>query len=180
MRYEASESTFAAAQFDSGDTVTITIRDFSDNSVVVNQAACSEHDGNGLFKYEFNPNPDPTTKKEYSWVMTNGSYNAKGKFVFHGYVNTIKSETDKIQTIDNLVDAIKAKTDNLPTDTASTLQTIGNNVLTNKKVLTGRWKMTNNQFILYDSDNTTPLFTFNLKDGAGNATMINPMERTPV
>lgn len=53
-------------------------------------------------------------------------------------------------------------------------------VTTIKNIETGRWKVTGNQLILYDTDGTTPLYTFDLKDSAGNATESNPFERTPV
>lgn len=49
-----------------------------------------------------------------------------------------------------------------------------------KKIETGRWKMVGNQIIFYDSDGTTPLYTFDLKDENGDPTMENPLERTPV
>lgn len=49
-----------------------------------------------------------------------------------------------------------------------------------KKYDQNRWKILNNQFIVYNDDGTTPLLTFNLLDGAGNPTSTNPAERTPV
>lgn len=48
------------------------------------------------------------------------------------------------------------------------------------KVETGRWKIISNQMIFYDTDDTTPIYTFNLKDSSGNLTSTNPVERTPV
>lgn len=47
------------------------------------------------------------------------------------------------------------------------------------KVETGRWKIVGSQFIFYDDDNITPLYTFNLKDENGSETNENPFERTP-
>ena len=49
-----------------------------------------------------------------------------------------------------------------------------------KKILTNRWKIENNQMIFYDSDNTTPLYTFDLKDINGIATNRNVFERMPI
>jgi hypothetical protein len=54
-----------------------------------------------------------------------------------------------------------------------------------KKYEEGRWKIhlsggDANRLILYDTDNTTPLIKFDLKDSSGSATFINPFERTPV
>ena len=48
-----------------------------------------------------------------------------------------------------------------------------------KQVLTGNWTMTGNQLIMYASDGTTPLYTFNLTRD-GEATQFNPTTRTVV
>lgn len=50
------------------------------------------------------------------------------------------------------------------------------------KIETGRWKIIANQMIFYDTDGTTPLLTFDLKDSAGAPTMVaeDIVERTPV
>jgi len=57
---------------------------------------------------------------------------------------------------------------NIPTDLAKLLQ-----------VLTGKWEITGNQLIMYDSDGTTPLYTYNLTRD-GEATMFNPHKREAV
>lgn len=49
-----------------------------------------------------------------------------------------------------------------------------------KKVEQGRWQITGNQMIIYDTNGTTPLLTFNLKNKAGAATETNVFERDPV
>ena len=49
-----------------------------------------------------------------------------------------------------------------------------------RKIEGGRWKIQNNQMIFYDSDNTTPLLTFNLLDKAGQPSETNVYERVPV
>lgn len=56
---------------------------------------------------------------------------------------------------------------------------IDENVTIIKTIETKRWKIINNQLILYDTDNTTPLYTFDLKDSAGDPTETNPYERMP-
>lgn len=48
------------------------------------------------------------------------------------------------------------------------------------QVEAGRWRIVANQMIFYDTDGVTPLYTFNLKDASGNATMTDVMEREPV
>ena len=47
-------------------------------------------------------------------------------------------------------------------------------------VESGRWVIVGNQIIFYQSDNTTEVARFNLKDISGNATMRNVFERVRV
>lgn len=47
------------------------------------------------------------------------------------------------------------------------------------KILTNKWEVTGNQFIIYDDDGTTPIYTFDLTQD-GVATEYNPDLRTPV
>uniref|UniRef100_A0A6M3J7C7 Uncharacterized protein n=1 Tax=viral metagenome TaxID=1070528 RepID=A0A6M3J7C7_9ZZZZ len=49
-----------------------------------------------------------------------------------------------------------------------------------KQIEQGRWKIVSNQMIFYDTDGTTAIRTFDLKDKAGNATDISIFERVPV
>lgn len=49
-----------------------------------------------------------------------------------------------------------------------------------KKIESNKWKIDNNQMIFYDDDNTTVLYTFDLKDANGNGTERNVFERVPV
>lgn len=47
------------------------------------------------------------------------------------------------------------------------------------QILTGKWEVVGNQFIIYDSDGVTPLYTYNLTQD-GVPTEFNPDLRTPV
>lgn len=49
-----------------------------------------------------------------------------------------------------------------------------------KKVETGRWKIEGNQMVFYDTDETTPLLTFNLLDDGGLPSVDRVFERVPV
>jgi len=49
-----------------------------------------------------------------------------------------------------------------------------------EKVERNRWKITGNQLIIYDDDQTTPLLTFDLKDSGGLPTETDVKERTKV
>lgn len=60
------------------------------------------------------------------------------------------------------------------------ISTINTNLVHLKQSVQGRWKILNNQLIFYDSDETTPLLTYNLKDAAGDPTSTNPVERAVV
>ena len=62
----------------------------------------------------------------------------------------------------------------------TTLAALGVDIEIIRKVETGRWKMVDDQMIFYDDNGTTPLFTFNLFDLAGNPSMDNVFERVLV
>ena len=49
-----------------------------------------------------------------------------------------------------------------------------------RKIQTNRWKIENNQLVIYDDDGVTPLKVFNLKDKYGNPSEVNVYEREPV
>jgi len=55
----------------------------------------------------------------------------------------------------------------------------GTDIAILKKIQTNRWKIVNNQFIIYDDDGSTPIYTFSLKNQAGDPTMETPYERVP-
>ena len=48
-----------------------------------------------------------------------------------------------------------------------------------RKIQTNRWKIENNQLIIYDDDGETPLLRFDLKDRLGRPTEVNVFERVP-
>jgi len=48
-----------------------------------------------------------------------------------------------------------------------------------RKIQTNRWKIENNQLIIFDDDGVTPLRVFNLKDKYGNPSEVNVYEREP-
>ena len=48
-----------------------------------------------------------------------------------------------------------------------------------KKVQLNRWRILNNQLLIYDNDGVTVLYTFNLKDSSGNPAEANVYERVP-
>ena len=96
MRYLESEDPYIIGRFGTGDTVTITIYDLSDDSVVVSSVSMSEVASTGYFKYQFNPSP--TTLKEYFYVMTNSIEEHSGKIILGGFPDDIKDDTSKIKT----------------------------------------------------------------------------------
>lgn len=64
--------------------------------------------------------------------------------------------------------------------TLSTLDATYTESHINRGVASGRWKLVNNQLIIYDWDGETPLRIFNLFDAQGNPTMESVYERVPV
>lgn len=58
-------------------------------------------------------------------------------------------------------------------------------IVTLLKHMEGRWRIHTsggdaNRLVIYDTDGTTPLIKFDLKDSVGDPTTINPFERDPV
>jgi len=53
------------------------------------------------------------------------------------------------------------------------------NTDTTVKVLTGKWEIVGNQLIMYDTDGTTALYTYDLANAAGTAASIRIFKRTP-
>lgn len=62
---------------------------------------------------------------------------------------------------------------NLPTD----ISTVNSIVTISRKIASNRWKIVSNQLIIYDDDEVTPLYTFDLKDSAGDPAMEDVYER---
>ena len=61
-----------------------------------------------------------------------------------------------------------------------TLDDVYAEVVLIRKILTNRWKIVNNQLIIYDDDGETELIVFDLKDKDGYPTETNVFERVPV
>jgi hypothetical protein len=82
------------------------------------------------------------------------------------------------------VNPIEPATYVMVTKTASVSATISEEIKSDvaqlKKIGNNRWRILNNQMIIYDTDGITPLRTFDLKDKDGNATEQNVYERVPV
>jgi len=97
MRYAGDEATYILGSFVTGDTVTIDIYDLSDDSLDVDDGACSEIASTGIFKYSFNPD---VGAKQYAWIMSNGSWDQRGKMVFGGYLDDVLDDTDELVTDD--------------------------------------------------------------------------------
>jgi len=93
MRYSVQESTYILAVFNSGDTVTIDIYDLDTDGKIVDGEPCSEIGTTGVFKYKFTQ--AITGKKEYLWIMTNGTIKKYGKIVLGGWLDDVK---DRVKT----------------------------------------------------------------------------------
>lgn len=109
MRYAGDEATYILGSFVTGDTVTIDIYDLSDDSLDVDDGACSEIASTGIFKYSFNPD---VGAKQYAWIMSNGSWDQRGKMVFGGYLDDVLDDTNELVTDDvpGLIDALNDPT----------------------------------------------------------------------
>jgi len=112
VRYSIQESTYILAVFNPGDTVTIDIYDLDTDTKVVDGASCSEVAGTGVFKYNFTQ--AVTGKKEYLWIMTNGTIRKYGKIVLGGWLDEVK---DRVKT--NLDEKVSTRASQTSVDNLS-------------------------------------------------------------
>ena len=70
--------------------------------------------------------------------------------------------------------------DNSTSVVSSDLALAASDITTLKKIESGTWKIINHQMIFYDTDGSTPLFTFNLFDEEGGPTNTNVFSRVHV
>ena len=95
---------------------------------------------------------------------------------FYGLVTTLSNTSIKF---------IKFKAEKLAETTRYLLESVSlipdftSDITNLLKVETGRWRIVNNQMIVYDDDETTPLYTFDLKDSDGDPSSENVYERVP-
>ncbi len=124
-----------------GLSPTIRIRDLSDNSLVVTDAAMTEV-GDGWYKYDFTTYDN---EKDYA-IRCDGTATLSGsdRYAFVGSAEV--NMDDKVTTI--------------------------------RQVLTGKWEIVGNQLLMYDDDDTTVLYTFDLSR-SGSPTEFNPTLRDP-
>jgi len=85
-------------------------------------------------------------------------------------------------TLSEIMEEIAIKTVNLPADpaTQTTVNTIAATVELVLKIQKNRWKIQNNQMIIYDDNGSDPIVTLNLKNAAGMPSMTDVYERVPV
>jgi len=87
MRYKISETPTILGKFDTGATVTIALYDLStEASVTLTSSSCNEVGSTGVFAWSTsNITTQPTTLKEYLWIMTDSTVTSYGKIVLGGY-----------------------------------------------------------------------------------------------
>ena len=86
------------ARFDTGDAVTITVYNRTDNvTEVLTSSLCSEIGGTGIFEWNFsNLTTQPTYLTQYIWVMSNGASAQDGVSVAGGYPETILAKLNDL------------------------------------------------------------------------------------
>lgn len=118
-------------------------------------------------------NPDDTT--DYIIYATEHSY--LGRVFCDAPISTVDTVVDGIQTdLSNTTDGLGAL---LTAIEAVAGDATAANQETLIQILTGKWEVVDNQLIMYDTDGTTALYTFDLTRD-GTLTEFNPDLRTPV
>ncbi|MHC4748745.1 MAG: hypothetical protein ACYTFW_02620 [Planctomycetota bacterium] len=97
------------------------------------------------------------------------------------YLDLLASETngDVVAILINTTSTGAKSTPLVFYTAAQTLDEMATQLLIVRKVSTGRWRITGNQMIFYDDDEVTPIYTFNLKDSAGQPSSTDIFERDP-
>lgn len=95
--------------------------------------------------------------------------------------STLGTVNTNVNTVNTNVNTVNTNVTALTADVA----TLTTNVELLLKHTQGRWKIHTegpdiNRFVVYDEDDETPLFKWDLKDATGAATILNPLERVPV
>lgn len=95
MRYQTlsyGEKVWVLGELPSGKTVTITLYDLEDGSIVpLSSAACTEIADTGIYKWSSeNIASQPTTMKQYLYVMSDGQNNFVGKLVIGGFPDEVE------------------------------------------------------------------------------------------
>jgi len=101
--------------------------------------------------------------------------------IIDGIVDAIKTIADKLDSAMEVDGAVHRFTENAlekaPSGTGGDATEAKQDTLI--QILTGKWEVVGNQFIIYDTDGVTPLYTYDLTQD-GIATEFNPDLRSPV
>lgn len=83
MRHTLVENPWILARFTTGEAVGVTVRDLSDDSIIVNAVPMTEIGATGWFKYSFNPAPAALTV--YHYIASNAIEEHAGVIILGGY-----------------------------------------------------------------------------------------------
>lgn len=102
MRHTIAENINILGKFDTGDTVTISLYDLSDNSSEpLSNNECVPIGSTGVFKWNSsNIQTAPAGFVEFLWIMDNGTYKQYGKIVLGGYPDSLLTDITFIKDIE--------------------------------------------------------------------------------
>ncbi|MDH7596874.1 MAG: hypothetical protein QHG98_03900 [Methanothrix sp.] len=181
MRYAYDETAYIVVEFETSESVSISVYDLSDDSLVVEDDSMTEIGSTGLYKYEFDPELEtPGELKQYLYIASNGTSTKHGVLVFGGYpdqLSEIASAISGLETVvsglETIVSELEQKVSDLEAEVAAVDADIGE--LTD--FTAGNRVIENNQLIMYTPDGQTELARFNLFDHIGRPTMTNVYKR---
>jgi hypothetical protein len=107
QKFSLAEAPILAEQFTTLDTVTISIADLSDDSVVaLDTNSCTEVTTSGVFKFPLsNITTYPTTPVEYVYIMTNGATTKSGKITLYAQEGSVNGANQTTITVNDSVPA---------------------------------------------------------------------------
>jgi hypothetical protein len=194
MRYKLTEPTYILGKFSTGATVTLALYDLADESAVaLTSNSCNEVGVLGVFAFSTaNIATQPTVKKEYLWVMTDGAETQYGKIVLGGYPDqlddTVSSRlaSSGYTAPDNAGIAALPILSEIEASTVlakeATLQTIHAALEIVRKVSGNRIRLNaeTKQIEVYEDDGVTVAFAFNGLDADGEPSIDGVYDRVPV
>ena len=160
-----------------GLTPTISIWDIT-GTLIIDNVSMTEIAG-GFYKYDFSTYDDTV---DYVIRADGGeSLNISDRYISSSNeIGLIQTDTNNILTN---VGAVKTDTENILTNVEildTDLGTANTNIELVLKIEKNKWVIEDNKLKMYDDDDTSIIYEFDLFDDKGRPTMRNVMKRIPV
>ncbi|MCX8207697.1 MAG: hypothetical protein N3G75_07695 [Methanothrix sp.] len=182
-RYAFDETAYIVVEFGTGQSVSVSIYDLADNSLIVEDADMTEIGSTGLYKYAFDPGLETPAFKHYLYIASDGASVKHGVLIFGGYPDeldaisaTLSETSSRLSNLESVVSGLSSRISDLETEVVAMDADVGELV----DFTAGNRVVENNQLIMYTPNGQTEIARFNLFDQAGRPTMTNVYRRERV